>query len=259
MARLTGLHHGGVSLALAFALGACTTGPMNVREAHYFAVPNGENTNYYRLRVDAETRLGVAGYRSGWFPARAVDRLFGEVTSEAGAAEVDVRTKIETEINARILETTKSWLEEAVKPDADSQKLDRLLAARRRVLAYPSSLGEPYPKTFEIEHNPSVGVATRYADEKLVFVLGSNPDEVIGRIASFVEDDKTVLTINRLSGVITQSRTNQIASREARQDLAKDADSRVHRRIQEALKAATVTDALSQVETLLILLEALYP
>jgi len=206
-------------LGLAVALAACTTGPMNVREVHYFAVPNGENTNYYRLRVDAQTRLGVAGYRSGWFPARAVDRLFGEINSEAGAAEIDVRTKIETEINARILETTKGWLEEAVKLTPDRDKLDRLLAARRRILAYPSSIGEPYPKTFEIEHNPAIGVATRYADEKLVFVLGSNPDEVIGRIASFVEEDKSVLTINRLSGVITQTRVNQVASREAQQEL----------------------------------------
>ncbi len=55
-----------LSLTILFTLAACTTGPMTVREVHYFAVPNGENSNYYRLRAEANTKLGVGEYRSGW-------------------------------------------------------------------------------------------------------------------------------------------------------------------------------------------------
>lgn len=247
-----------IVLLLPFAV-ACTTGPMDVREVHYFAVPNGENTNYYRLRVNAKTRLGVAGYRSGWFPARALDRLFGEVSSESGAAEVEVRSQIESEINTRILATTRAWLEEAAKSEADPAKLNRLLAARRRILAYPSGAGEPHPKAFEIEYNPAIGVAIRYADEKLVFVLASNPDEVIGKIASFVEEDKTVLVINRLAGIAARRQVTEVASKEAQQEIDRTADARVRARIADAMKATTVSDAIGEIDALLILMEALYP
>ncbi len=76
---------GWLGVALSWLLVACTTGPMDVREVRYWAVSNGKETNYYRLRVTGATRLGVAGYKSGWFPARAVDRLFGDVSSDDGA------------------------------------------------------------------------------------------------------------------------------------------------------------------------------
>lgn len=205
-------------LILAFFLSACGSGVMKVRETHYFAVSNGTNTNYYRLLVKATTRVGEAEYRSGWFPARSVDGLFGEVTAESGADALDVRTKLERQINNAILTTHKAWLEEAAKAKPDTFQLGGLMQARRRILAYPQHTGDPFPNAFEIEYNPAQGVAIRYADEKLIFVLSSNPDEVIGKIASFTENEKTILTIKQFANAVAQRNMNEVAALEAREE-----------------------------------------
>ena len=224
-------------VCLIVGMSGCTNGPMNIREVHYYAVTNGENTNYYRLRVAADTKLGVAGFRSGWFPARAVDRLFGDASLEGGTAELQVRSKIESLIDAKIISTYGNWLDEASNPDATPGKLEKLLNARRRILAYPSRENPPYPKAFEIEYNPTSGVAFFHADEKMVFVLASNPDEVIAKIASFVEDDKTVLTINRLADVVGQRQVNEIATKEAALEVDRKSDAIVRDQIKKALQS----------------------
>lgn len=244
---------------LLVGVSGCTTGPMNIREIHYYAITNGEHTNYYRLRVAADTQLGVAGFRSGWFPARAVNRLFGDASLEGGAAELKTRSAIESLINDKMIFTYKNWLDEAGNIDATSDKLNKLLDARRRVLAYPSSEIDPYPKAFEIDYNPASGVATYHADEKLVFVLASNPDEVIGKIANFVEDDKTVLTINRLADAVGQYRVNEIATKEATLEVDKKSDALVRDLIKIAIEAKTVEDAKKYIDSLLLTLETILP
>jgi len=247
-------------VSLLVGVSGCTNGPMNIREVHYYAITNGENTNYYRLRVAADTKLGVAGFRSGWFPARAVDRLFGDASLEGGVAELQVRSKIESLIDDKIISTYKSWLDEASNPDATPDKLEKLLNARRRVLAYPSREDPPYPKAFEIEYNPASGVANFHADEKMVFVLASNPDEVIAKIASFVEDDKTVLTINRLADVVGQRQVNEIAIKEATLEVDRKSDALVRDQVKKALaEARTPEDAKKQIDSLLLMLETILP
>src|SRR5262245_39773898 len=74
---------------------ACSLGIMEAEEVHYYAITNGENTNYYRLRVSADTLLGVSEYRSGYFPARAVDTVFGEVTSDGATRALATRNELE--------------------------------------------------------------------------------------------------------------------------------------------------------------------
>jgi hypothetical protein len=244
-------------VSLLVGVTACTTGSMNLREVHYYAVTNGENTNYYRLRIAASTNLGVAGYRSGWFPARAIDRLFGDVSLEGGAAELQVRSQIESLINDKIISTYRNWLEAAGNPDADPAKLERLLKARQQILAYPSREIVPYPPAIEIEYNPARGVATFHADEKVVFVLASNPDEVIGKIASFVEDDKTVLTINHLTDVVQQRLVNEITTKEAALEVDKKIDAQVQAQINQALGAKTAEEAINDIDTLLPMLETI--
>ena len=134
-----------------FLLTSCSSGLMDIRERHYFAVPSGENTNYYRLRVEAKTKLGVSGYRSGWFPADAVDYAFGDVSDKGGIEALKVRNQLKEQINKKILSTNNAWLDEAAKPDAIMVKLDGLMRARRRILAYPSGDTPPYKGAFEIE------------------------------------------------------------------------------------------------------------
>lgn len=252
-----------LALASVLFLGGCTLGPMKVHETHYVAVSNGKDTNYYRLRVVGHTSLGVAGYRSGWFPARAVDRLFGEVASDAAPAELQARTELETQVIQKIKETHQAWLEAAKDPNADPELLRRLNEARRRVLAYPSFRAEPFPDTIEIEYNPGRELATFHIDDKLIFVLASNPDDVVRQIANFVEEDKTVATINRMAGTITQVTTNEVAGREAAQEVDRASDARLKDVLKQtregAVDGTAKMTALRQVDVLLTVIEAVAP
>jgi hypothetical protein len=224
-------------------LAGCSLGPLKVRETHYLAVSNGRNTNYYRLRVEGSTMLGVAGYRSGWYPARAVDRLFGEVVSDAGPAELQARIELETKIIEKVKETHEEWLKAASNPDANPARLKKLNEARRRVLAYPAFRAEPFLDTVEIEYNPTRDIVTFHSGDKLLFVLGSNPDDVIQAIASTVEDDKTVLSINRLASTITHLKVNEVAAQEAAQEVDTTNDARLRKIIKDTMAALSADPA----------------
>ncbi len=252
-----------LSLAI-FSLASCTTGPMNIREIHYFAAPNGENTNYYRLRVEANTRLGVAGYRSGWFPADAVDYAFGDVSTTGGTEALKTRNKIKEQINKKILETNQAWLDEAARPDADINRLNGLHHARRRILAYPISDGAPYEGASEIEYNPAKSVNLRFSDDKLIFVLSSDPDTVVANIASFAENQESALAIDRLAGVIAQRARTEIVAAEAVEEVNKRIDMLIFKQIDLAQGVTTNTEtkigtAIDEINTLLILLESMNP
>ncbi len=243
-------------------LGACTTAPMNVEETHYYAVTNGTTTNYYRLRVDADTRLGQSEYRSGWFPADAVDALFGEVRMEDSGGAIAARLAIEQMIRQGIEQTTKAWLDEAKKVDADPQRLEQLMQARRRVLAYPASSEAPFPGAVEIEYNPVLGVFIRHADEKLVFILSSDPDEVVNGIVQVAESDHTVYSINQLGKVISQRTRNDVARAEAAEAADAETAALVGGQIDSALEILGEgepgrTEMLQQIDTLLAMLELL--
>jgi hypothetical protein len=215
------------------------------------------------LRVAANTFLGVAGYRSGWYPGRSVDRLFGEVSSESAPAELQARTELETQIINKVKETHQAWLEEAKKPDADPALLDQLNEARRRVLAYPAFKPEPFKDTIEIEYNPGRELATFHIDDKLLFVLASNPDDVVRAIASFVEEDKTVLTINRLAGTITQGLANDLAGRKATQEVDKANDAKLRQVLKQTVDAIAdgtpKARAVGQIDVLTSVLDAVNP
>ena len=115
----------------------CSLGPLRVEETHYYAVSNGTNTNSYRLDIRAASFLGDAGYRSGWFPAHAIDSLFGDTTAQGGLAALETRSKLEQQINYKLVSTNQAWLEYASQWDAKNDKLKGLLMARKRVLGYP--------------------------------------------------------------------------------------------------------------------------
>jgi hypothetical protein len=195
---------------------------MRVHEVHYFKVESGEHANFYRMTVDADTTLGIAEYRSGWFPARSVDSLFGDVSSDGGVSALRFRNDLEGLIETNVLKTTRAYLEEASNPNADPNELRRLAEARRRVLAYPRSSGLKPRDYAEIDYDPARGIVTRHGDEKLVFIVSSNPDEVVGKIASFSESSASALTIQNLSRVVQIQVGNDLLAREgAAEALAK--------------------------------------
>lgn len=248
-----------------FSILGCSSGPMEVRETHYYAVPNQDNTNinYYRLQIKADTRLGDAEYRSGWFPTRAVDNVFGDVSMANGVKILETRTTLEGFINEKILSTTKNWLDAAEDPDSTEAKLDSLSEARMRVLAYPRIGAEPYPGTIEIEYNPAKGVTQYHSDEKLIFILSSNPDQIIGEIANFAESEKTALAINQMAKLFSQQSLNKVASNEAVEEVNLTSDKNVVTQIDLALdslnKLPAKNTAIMEVQTLINQIDSIQP
>lgn len=250
------------------ATAGCSQGTMTLQEVHYFAPTNESNTNYFRLRVFAETELGVSQYRSGWFPASSVDRLFGQVDDAGGIKALATRIVIESLISAKVEDTYKKWLEQAADPSVTQQELENLLNARRRVLAYPLSGLPPFPGTIEAEFNPARGVALRRSDEKLVFMLSSNPDDVIGKIANFSESDRTALTINRLGTLMANRSRADLVAKETANRVRSEMDATTVRRL-EAVGAAAATagaggatdlaPVLTEVQSLIVFLEGSQP
>lgn len=253
-----------VSLAflVLITVSACSTGQMNIKESHYYAVKGKDNTNIFRLTINAATVLGESEYRSGWFPANAVDSVFGDVSSEGGAKALEARREIEAQLRKAIVDSTSSYLDAAKKMDTTPEHLNKLLEARRRVLAYPVWQPGSIPDSFEIEYNPGKGLATLHADEKLIFILSSNPNEVVGKIANFAESDKTVYSINQFAKITAQRARNDIAASEATAEVRQDVDKLIHAQIRKALVAIgqdpVVTDrqiALNEIDVLLNLLD----
>ncbi len=241
---------------------SCSLGQMDVRETHYYAVPGENNTNYYRLNVTAKTILGDAEYRSGYFPANAVDNLFGDVSAEGGAKALEAKRELEKQIRDSLVQVNAEYQAKARDPETTEQELDKLLEARRRVLAYPRWNPEVLRDTIEIDYNPSKGIAIRRADEKLVFVLSSNPDEVVGKIVNFAESDKTVYSINQFSQVIAQRSRNEIAAQEATGEVNRKLDILVYEQIKKALAilgdSPTATSKELAVKEIDVMIQLLY-
>lgn len=254
---------------LGLALTACTSGVMSLRETHYYAPVNESNTNYYRLRVFAETKLGVSQYRSGWFPTTSVDRLFGKVDDEGGVKSLETRAVIESLLGQKVKDTYRAWLDSASNPTMPTAVLDLLQQSMRRILAYPLIGGaEPYPGALEVEYNPAKGVAIRRWDEKLVFILSSDPNDVVQKIANFSESDQTTRTINRFGQMLANRALGEVVSQEAALTVRAAADALLTAGIERTTAAATAVQGGDQaklgivnqeIETLLTLLEAGQP
>lgn len=199
-------------------------GDMEVREVHYLAIPStassgpaSTSTNYYRIRVNANSKLGVADYRSGWFPKRAVDNLFGEVSRDGGIEALKTQKTLEKRLDKALIKTQDNYLDAIEDPDVDPAYVQRLLQARKRALSYPALDAQlPESGSIQIEYNPELGLVLNHANEKLVFVFASNPDDVIGAIANFAESDETSLAVLKLADVIAAQAATEVAETEAR-------------------------------------------
>ena len=207
-----------LSTASLAMLTACTSGPMTVHEVQYYQVSDGKDANFYRLTIDADTRLGVSEYHSGWFPARSVDALFGDVSQVGGVEALKFRTQLEGLINSNILYTTENYLMKAREAKADPAELEDLFKARKRILAYPAD-GPVKPFTgadsVEMHYNPLKGLVTLHEDEKMVFFVSSNPDDIVGKIANFSRSTETALSVQKLGDVLKQKATDEVLTKEA--------------------------------------------
>lgn len=194
---------------------ACITasgclGGLHLSETHYFSIPNVDSTNknYFRLRVKGQTFLSNTEYYSGWFPSESIDELFGDISAEGNTEYIVTQRALKKLNNKYILQTEENYLKEAAKKKASG--LDSLLDARRRIQAYPSfeSLRAPAGNgTISYHYNPALNRVLPHVDEKLVFFLSSNPDEIISEIDSYTQANETAIKIKSISNALQHNRT----------------------------------------------------
>ena len=243
------------------ATGGCTTGPLKIEEVYYLSATNGEDTNYFRITVKANTQLGVAEFREGWFPASAVDALFGDVSEEGAAKASLVRETLRKQFDEAILETHRQYQAAAANPDTTPDQLRKLLAAQARIRLLPYAPAYQLPNTLVVQYDPSKGLVYLRSDAKLVWVLSSNPDDVIGSIANFSEQEATEKTVLKFTDVIVQSRRNEVVTRRATNVVGAKDDKLISSQIETALSALNANPtrpvALEHVEALTQLLLAL--
>lgn len=242
------------------ALGGCSLGMTKIDHSHYLAVPSEKNVNYFRIRVTGRTKLGKTSYRSGWYPAAAVDSLYGDASQSGASAAYKLEEDLKSKINDKILATADGYLNAAADPKADPGLLEAWLAAQRRVRAFPGD-EVPLPNgAVEIEYQPGANLALRHSGEKLIFVLSSDPDEVIGAISNFSQNVETGATVLRLADVIRQRSVDEVAATEARNAARGKTNEVLVQRIdslQAVTEKATRTELTREIESLRILLENL--
>ena len=115
-----------ISILILF-LSGCSAGQMKFHEVRYLAVPSGDNLNVYRVTVKGYSQFTDAKFRSGWYPASAVDGLYGDVSNTKAIKALKVQEEIREEINKAILISTKKYLKKAIDPNATKEELRNLL------------------------------------------------------------------------------------------------------------------------------------
>jgi hypothetical protein len=162
--------------ALALSAPGCTH--MKLREVHYFAAygANGES-NFYRVRVHATTDNSETKYRSGKFPARVVDRVFGRVVD---ANDPEVRGD---HLQRGLNDATKRYAELVASKDATPESLQ--------------DASDKYDRAVRLlqEYQARAGDDRGELQEKLIFVLSSDPSRIIAAI-------KTAVQAQQVSGAI---------------------------------------------------------
>ena len=249
-------------IAVGCASSACVSnGKMTIEETFYLAVPSGENTNFFRVKVTATSEYGVATYDSSWFPADAVDRLYGATSDVGAAAALKTEEDLKAQLNQHILAVNSGYWAAAADPTTDPEVIESWLVAQRRVRSIAGEQTALPSGAIEIEYDPIANLALRHAGQKLVFVLSSDPTQVINAISTFSQDTKTSATVLRLADVIRQQTVNQIAETEARNEAMRHVDSLVVVEVDSALarlEGETDVDALRQtVRALQVAVESL--
>lgn len=244
-----------IALVLVLGLTACGSGSMRVKEVFYYRVANHTNANYFRLTVDAHTKLGVSELRAGWFPARSVDSLFGDVSSGSGVEALKTRVEAEKFINKKVLEATTNYVNAAIQTNAiDLAPYNR---ARMQALLYYDS---PPPEGFKImDYDPLAGLVTEHADEKFVMVLSSNPDEVVGKIANFTETDETVLSIHKLTGAMTGNEPEDILQKSTQLATVNSEMTGIYHELQSAAKLTDSQSLSNRIASILQQIKSIKP
>jgi hypothetical protein len=247
------------AIAIVLGLSACSTGTTKIDQKYFLAVPSNTNVNYFRVRVRGESILSVTDFRSGWFPADAVDSLYGDVSQNGATEAFRVKEQLKAKYNAAILKAQDGYLAAASDPKTDPAVLQSWILAEHRVRATAGSEAPLPAGAVEVEYDPGRGITTAHAGEKLVLVLSSDPTSVIEAISAFSNDVQTGATVLNLADVMRQQSSNDVATTEARNAAKAKTDALIAQRL-GALSDLLKTDPkrpdlVREIESLRMLLE----
>lgn len=232
---------------------------MDVQEVYYVAVPSGDNTNYYRVRVQANAKLGDANYDAAWFSAHSVDALYGDVTTSNAAESLNVENAIRSTLNDELKKAYTAYLTVAASPNATNADLAIWMQVLKRLRAMPGSATALPTGAIEMEYNPAENLITRRAGQKLVMVLSSDPTQVINGIKGFSQSTETSASVLRLTDVLQQQQQNLSTKEQAEIDAATDNFSLISKQLDLALnnaEAAEQDELLRRVISLLTIAES---
>ena len=235
-----------LALAVLLFSAACTDGPLEIDEQYYLRASDGNNVNYYRITVSAETRLSKAEFRQGWYPVDALDALFGDVSDEAASRELETLTTLKRQINETLIELRKLYNAELVKLDTEieayEKKLRRLLEAEARLRRFasrsPDSLAGDESIRFEsADYDPAAPLITRRSGQRLVFILSADPDQIIQDIQRFAEDQKTQSVVQQLTDLLAATGRRELEARRGEAAASEEGDAKVAAQIDTLLAA----------------------
>lgn len=207
-------------LALSVLFSGC--GATDLTEVHHFmAVDEDGNTTFYRVTITASTHRSEAKFRSGKFPAEAVDSVFGEVKPERDP---------ESEVNAlrdAVATAAKRYAALLTSEDSSAHDIRDALTKYEMARSDLETALKRQDTRRELE-----------TPEKFVFVFASDPSRVIQAI-------RNELDAQQLSG----SLANVVQASVLRDALVLKEDFRLQSaRLDE--RARVVGDALSGLDCL---------
>lgn len=165
--------------ALALLLGCAS-----FRKSEIYAAYGPDGVNYYRVTFKGYGSLGKVDYRSGWYDGKAVDELFGDVTTEGDLRVTTTRARQEA-----IATVAKDYVAAAKKGDDKA-----MAAARARLDTITADFTTLAPADTSLDD-----AAMEYAGKKFVMVLAHDPDEILKMIGDSIQKDKVVDAVSRFA------------------------------------------------------------
>ena len=248
---------------------ACTSGPMDVDEKYFLVARNDQgDANYYRVRISGATRVGDAKFRQGWYPADAVDAVFGELSAENEGKALATETRLRSQLDDAFVAAQEQYLKAALAsdPPPDPDVLRAKLEVFNNIRKLPPPPREGADRTTFIEYNPRAGLELRRSGQKPVMILSSDPDEIINKIVNVAEDAKTQELWYGMSEVLKARELAKTASEVARQEVlaeSQDAMGVYLRNLQQELATAatgsqdaTRSDLLAKLNAVIALMQS---
>jgi hypothetical protein len=205
--------------ALLAATSGCAEQRTGESKIYRVASADGKSANYYRVRIDSKSLMGETQYKTGFYPAYAVDAYLGQTTSmPLNAAEAE--DKLRAELVEAQKQALKNYFDAAKNPD-DSKAME---AASKR-LGLVRSLPDPKslpPGTVHLGFSPIENLIDHNANKKFVIALSGDPDAVLQKISAIAEEPATINAIKQAyAGLLIASNVDEVrAGKSAQQDAA---------------------------------------